>query len=394
MADLKKKPGAKKRVTDEFQEEEIFQAPSITREPTSRQAKLGSKVVLRITATGKPIPSYQWFHNGKKIVGATTDRLTIMKARRQAAGAYHCEAKNFVGKTASRACMLSFFTQRIPKLVIGPELSQIQEGKPFKLKVTSPAANELKDFKIYWIFNGMRIKGAMGPELDIAAAKKKYEGEYKAMIATGSSLETSNTAKMVLLAAGATPPDPSPEPAAAPPPQTAEPWEEFTFNPEDEENPAEPELVAPQPGAEIFGQTSPGTPGAPKPPLSQLATQDLIREVAAEGGVSELIEEMPDEDPSNLIRAAEADPLVDLTDDPSGFIAALADSPPSETPRPPAPVVGKLPGATPTQEKPRAVLSALPASPRPRPQLQKKKEFLEKMLTRFQQNRAPRKNAA
>ena len=90
--------------------------------------------MLRVTAEGKPLPSYQWFHNGKKISGANTDRLTLNKLRRQSAGAYHCEAKNFVGKVTSRVAMLSFFTQRVPKLVIGPELIEIEEGKPFKLK--------------------------------------------------------------------------------------------------------------------------------------------------------------------------------------------------------------------------------------------------------------------
>ncbi len=235
----KNKNGAKKRkISDEFQEEAIFQAPEIIREPSSRQARLGSNVVLRITATGKPLPSYQWYHNGKKISGANTDRLTLNKVRRASAGAYHCEAKNHAGKAVSRQCMLSFFTQKVPKLVLDSRMLEVEVGKPIALKVLTPDPASFKDFRIFWVFNGMRIKGAYGLELSIASGKKKYEGEYKAMISVGSGIETSNICKVTIVPTkAATPSEPAPEP---PPP--ASEWEDYLFNPEDEE-PASDEPV-------------------------------------------------------------------------------------------------------------------------------------------------------
>lgn len=268
MADLKNKAAGKKgpvqgkrKVTDEFQEEEIFQAPVIVREPTSRQCKLGSNVVLRITATGKPLPSYQWFHNGKKISGATSDRLTLNKVRRDAVGAYHCEAKNFVGKAASRQCMLSFFLNKVPKLVVEPREIKVEEGKPVVLKVLAKNPADFREFKVFWVFNGMRIKGAQGLELKISAGKKKYEGEYKAMISAGSSIESSNIVKVTIL-----PPQeksqenpqeksesqpavftPPPLPAA-PAANQADDWADLIFNPDDlpeEENEAPSSQLSP-----------------------------------------------------------------------------------------------------------------------------------------------------
>ena len=353
----KKKAPGKKKAQDTFEEESIFQPPTIKREPASRQAKLGSRVVLRVEAEGKPLPSFQWFHNGKKISGANSDRLTLVKVRRTAIGAYHCEVKNFVGKAVSRAAMLSFFSARIPKLVIGPETSKLEEGKPFTLSVTSPAASELKDFKVYWMFNGMRIKGANGLTLNISAAKKKYEGEYKAMISTGSGLETSNVAKLTVKppkASAAISPDPAVE--AAPvveesktledilaeqptgiieaPAKPAPSWDEFNFNPEEDAVEGEEDaLVAPAEGSEQYGDTSPGTPGAPRSPISQLGTQDLIRELTAEGAISQLID--TNDDPSSLISAAEGrtegsvdfSGLVQATEreDPSSLIEQLTN---------------------------------------------------------------------
>lgn len=247
----------KKKISDEYQEDDIFQAPVIEREPSSRQCKLGSNVVLRITASGKPLPSYQWFHNGKKIAGANTDRLTLSKVRRAAAGAYHCEAKNHVGKAVSRQCMLSFYLSKIPKLVVEPKAVKVEEGKPITLKVATKNPAEFKEFKVFWVFNGMRIKGAHGLELQIAAGKKKYEGEYKAMISVGSGVETSNVVKVTVVPATGVA-DAAPEaalsaadeaqaegtmvgmlaPEAAPPPPAEDPsasdWQDFIFNPEDE----------------------------------------------------------------------------------------------------------------------------------------------------------------
>jgi hypothetical protein len=317
------KSAAKKMVRDTFAEDDIFQTPEITRDPASRQAKLGSRMVLRVVAVGKPLPTFQWFHNGKKISGANSDRLSLHKVRRQAVGSYHCEVKNFVGKAVSRAAMLTFFTRKTPQLVIGPGNSRIEEGTPFTLSVTSPDPKELTDFKIYWMFNGMRIKGAHGPSLNISGAKKKYEGEYKAMIATGSSLETSNVVKLTVRAAKVNKnKTPSVEAATSLPEAEAEEpttvlpevaathenWGDFNFNPEEDsafvEGSADDheKLVAPSSGAEQFGDT---TYGAPHSLISELGTQDLIRELASEGAASDLLGGVPHEDPSNLISATE-----------------------------------------------------------------------------------------
>jgi hypothetical protein len=412
----KNKNAPKKKARDEFNEEEIFQAPVITRDPQSRQAKLGSKVVLRVQATGRPLPSYQWFHNGKKIVGATSDRLTLSKVRRMAAGGYHCEVKNFVGKATSRVCMLSFFTQKVPKITIGTDVKKVEEGKPFTLKVTSPPLAELKDFSICWIFNGMRIKGAVGPELRISAMKKKYEGEYKALIAAGGMLESSNVAKLTMT--------PSRDPAAPVPespskslddvlaqeptvplrtgkvvaPAPGPSWDELSFNPEAENT--EASLIAPAPEAEPFANMAAHALAA-QAPLTQLPTQDLIREVAAAGGASELLEKVEREDPSGLIVAAENAAVADFpsedpsslilgaeafggdppipAEDPSGLILA-AEAAPVTAP----PVPAEDPSALISAAENPPALVAVPAPEPANPRLEQKKAMLQKLLGSWQ----------
>lgn len=404
----KKKPLVpKKKAVAEPKGDDVFQPPVIVREPSSRQAKLGSNVVLRVQATGRPLPSYQWFHNGKKIAGANSDRLTLNKVRRANAGSYHCEAKNFVGKATSRACMLSFFLQKIPKLVIGPALSRLDETQIFSLKVVSPPVHELKEFKIYWSFNGMRIRGASGPELLIGAAKKKYEGEYKAMIAVGSGIETSNVARLEVIPADAkgsslrsmledAPANPiarsSSPPAAgsavaksSPPPTGSDSssWENFLFNPEDDESNS----------AEAGDAQEKINPSAS--PLSQMGTGKLIRELAmldsqsAQGEENRLPSEAtsaaPDStDLSALFSSSASDVQLPQKDEISALIENLEARREPKTNR------------EATFTEPPVQENQTSSSSTAEPELDRKKQFLEKLLNRVQSKNTPgsRKQAA
>ncbi len=176
--------------------DEVFQAPKILREPQSRQVPLSGKITLQITATGKPLPDYQWYHNGKKIAGAMLNRLTIQHLRRDQGGAYHCEVKNHAGSVMSRAAMVSFLAERLPELIVEPAEAKIPEGRPFAFRIVSPDANRLKEFRLQWVFNGKKIRGAMGTKLEFLQVKKKYSGEYKVRIVLDDQIITSNCVKL------------------------------------------------------------------------------------------------------------------------------------------------------------------------------------------------------
>lgn len=228
MADqknLKKKNGEPK--------DEIFEAPTLQREPSAKQVTLGGRLTLRVTATGRPMPSYQWYLNGKKISGATMDRYMVNKVRREHMGNYHCEVKNYMGKVISRPAMVSVIIERIPPIVIEPAAASIPLGKPFKFQITSVPPERLKKLNIQWTFNGKRINGAKGHELEFLEVKKKYEGDYKVILTVGGELRSSN--KVTLKVAGAEAQaeeiavgDPAAAAASAPI------NDDFFFNPEDE----------------------------------------------------------------------------------------------------------------------------------------------------------------
>lgn len=182
--------------SDKQNHDEVFQPPKILREPQSRQVPLSGKIALRVTATGKPLPEFQWYHNGKKIAGATSDQLVIHHLRRDQGGAYTCEAKNFVGKVMSRAAMVSFLPEQLPDLIVEPAEAKIPEGRSFSFRIVSPDANKLKDYRLQWVFNGKKIRGAVGTKLEFLQVKKKYSGEYKVRIVLDDKIITSNCVKL------------------------------------------------------------------------------------------------------------------------------------------------------------------------------------------------------
>jgi len=125
-----------KKKAGQPEKDDIFEAPTLTREPTAKQVSLGGSLTIRVTATGRPMPSYQWYLNGKKISGATSDRYRVNKTRREHGGNYTCEVKNYVGRVMSRPAMISFLVEKVPPLVIEPAMAEIPAGQPFTFRVT------------------------------------------------------------------------------------------------------------------------------------------------------------------------------------------------------------------------------------------------------------------
>ena len=236
MADQNQNPPKAKKKAGREERDDVFEPPVLTREPSAKQVSLGGRLSLRVTATGKPMPSYQWYLNGKKISGATSDRYMVNKTRREHGGNYSCEVKNYVGRVMSRAAMISFIAERIPTLIIEPALAEIPAGKPFRFTVTGAPPEKLKKLKLQWTFNGKRINGATGPELEFTEVKKKYEGEYKILLFIAGEMRASNKVTLKIVASEKeervlT----AKEAIAAVPVNKPAPADDFFFNPEDEE---------------------------------------------------------------------------------------------------------------------------------------------------------------
>lgn len=80
--------------------------PVLTRQPVSTIALGGAETTLS-TASADPSASFQWFHNGIAIPGATDPTLTLRALHPGLAGLYSVQIRNANGTTASQTATLT-----------------------------------------------------------------------------------------------------------------------------------------------------------------------------------------------------------------------------------------------------------------------------------------------
>jgi len=76
---------------------EVWSKPAITTEPLSVMADPGSEVILSVTATGFPEPTYKWYRNGALLVGEEASTLTLSSVSLADVGIYQVDAINAAG---------------------------------------------------------------------------------------------------------------------------------------------------------------------------------------------------------------------------------------------------------------------------------------------------------
>jgi hypothetical protein len=88
-------------------------APSITSQPAGQTVVSGATVVFRTSATGQPLPTYQWklngtaLQNGGPISGATGTVLIVTGAAAANAGTYTCTATSSAGSATTAGAALA-----------------------------------------------------------------------------------------------------------------------------------------------------------------------------------------------------------------------------------------------------------------------------------------------
>lgn len=82
-------------------------APSISGQPRNQTVPIGTSATFTVTASGVPMPAYQWFFNGAPISGATGTSYTISSPRTTNAGKYSATVSNTVSSVASSNAQLT-----------------------------------------------------------------------------------------------------------------------------------------------------------------------------------------------------------------------------------------------------------------------------------------------
>jgi hypothetical protein len=99
---------------------EVWSVPAITAFSSSLLVDPGEEVVLAVTATGVPAPTYRWYRNGAQIPGETGATLTLASVSGAQAGSYRVEAENGAGVASSPAAVINVRSSLALTGVMGP----------------------------------------------------------------------------------------------------------------------------------------------------------------------------------------------------------------------------------------------------------------------------------
>ncbi|MBP7142707.1 MAG: immunoglobulin domain-containing protein, partial [Opitutaceae bacterium] len=175
-------------------------APVIVSPPISRSVALGNSVSFYVVASGTPIPSYQWLHNGIAIPGATSSTFTIASVATQDAGTYSAVATNSAGSATSPPAILSI--SEPPTILTGPASLTVIAGQPVSLTVSASGSAPLF---YQWLKNGGEIPGATASTFSLTFATVSDAGTYTVRVTNSGGSVVSSPAILTVTPASFAP---------------------------------------------------------------------------------------------------------------------------------------------------------------------------------------------
>jgi hypothetical protein len=147
--------------------------PAITQQPGSRDAAVGSDIVLSITAIGSEPLAYQWSRDGVVLPGATGAELALTGLEPSDAGSYTVSISNFAGLLDSDAAVVN---------VIQPIVIAEQPSGSFKVLgetvTVTVAVTGSEPISYQWLHDAVVVEGANEDAIVLANLSAMDAGEY------------------------------------------------------------------------------------------------------------------------------------------------------------------------------------------------------------------------
>ena len=171
-------------------------APTITAQPQSKSVNQGSNVTFAVTASGTPVPGYQWTFNGTNINGAVTSSYTRFNAQLADAGTYAVIVTNAGGSLTSSNALLAVNVP--PTISAQPQSQTVNQGSNATFTVT---ASGTPTPSYQWTFNGTNLDGATASSYTVFNARLADAGTYAVAVSNVAGSVASSNAVLSIAAA-------------------------------------------------------------------------------------------------------------------------------------------------------------------------------------------------
>jgi hypothetical protein len=166
---------------------------TITRQPVNQLVLVSNATTLVVEARGTA-PTFQWFRNKKKILGATNTWLTLSNATaKKTAGIYSVLVTNLLNSVMSSTASVQVITP--VSIRAHPKSRTVVEGKKPAFLVRAKGTQPLT---YQWLQNGAPIPGATRNRLVITNVMELHEGSYTVTVSNVLSGAVSQPATLTV----------------------------------------------------------------------------------------------------------------------------------------------------------------------------------------------------
>jgi sugar lactone lactonase YvrE len=166
-------------------------APAIQTQPVGLSVLAGATVTLAGTASGNPLPTYQWELGGAAVAGATSPTLVLADVTPAQAGVYTLVATNAIGSAVSGGATLTVTSP--PAITAGPQGQTVNAGANVTLTATVTGAAGYQ-----WQLNGAALPGATGASLSLPSIGTLQAGNYTVVATNAAGSVTSAPATVAV----------------------------------------------------------------------------------------------------------------------------------------------------------------------------------------------------
>ena len=171
-------------------------APAITAQPAPVTVNVADPIALSVTATGIPVPTYQWYKDGNAISGATSASYTVASATTADAGSYTVVVSNGIGSNATSEAALVTVNVVAPTVSAAPVSATVVYGNSATL-IASYTGSQPRTYQ--WYKDGSVITGATSASYTISSATLAEAGDYHVVVtnSAGNAISTAATITVV-----------------------------------------------------------------------------------------------------------------------------------------------------------------------------------------------------